>query len=115
MPAAREVSQESTPPGKFMAVLLCAVLILLGSSLISFALRRIPHLGDRFGAVGALIGSGLGLLGTALALSAPEAPTLYFAMSLPGAALYLKVDGLSGFFLLILFFGGVGCFFFFGH
>jgi len=82
--------------------LLFAVGILVATGLLSLAPRS-GRLASWIGAGGAVLGSGLGLVGALQGLSAPAAEPLRLPWALPLASFTVAVDPLSAFFLLPTF------------
>ena len=89
-----------------MTLFFLGIALILAGGLAAALLRRRPALADR--AFGVLVAGGcaLGLVPAVAALAGREVAGISFAMPMPGGPWAFGIDGLSAFFLLIVF--GVG-------
>ena len=89
-----------------MTLFFLGIALILAGGLAAALLRRRPALADR--AFGVLVAGGcaLGLVPAVAALAGRDVAEISFAMAMPGGPWAFGIDGLSAFFLLIVF--GVG-------
>ncbi len=89
-----------------MTLFFLGIALILAGGLAAALLRRRPALADR--AFGVLVAAGcaLGLVPAVAALAGRDVAEISFAMPMPGGPWAFGIDGLSAFFLLIVF--GVG-------
>ncbi len=87
-----------------IAWLVAAAVLLVGTSgLPGLLLSRQGTAGERVSAALLVAGSGCGIAGALLAVSAAVAPQLDLPWSVPGGALSISIDGISAMFLLQIF------------
>jgi len=89
-----------------MRLLLLSLTVLVGGGVLSACLARRRRLSTVVGAGAALVGSGVGLIGTVPPLLAGNTLSFFIPWSIPGGAVRLGLDPLSGFFLIPVFLVG---------
>jgi len=89
-----------------MRLLLLSLTVLVGGGVLSACLARRRRLSTVVGAGAALVGSGVGLIGTVPPLLAGNTLSFFIPWSIPGGAVRLGRDPLSGFFLIPVFLVG---------
>jgi len=86
-----------------MTSLFAAFFILAFSALLAALPWRKEGIAARCGSGGAILAALAALAGAAQVLAGGEEASFYLPLSLPGAAISLRLDGLAAFFLLPLF------------